>query len=190
MSNNNAGNAPAEPEVTLDSVSIGMKRQKKQLLALAALCLVSVPSALLALVLMITRAEPEPLQETVTTAEMRALQSQLATLEAEYARLLEASTQSHEELAALTQKVVTLDVQDERNAVARLQQLMVRQEQDYQQFLATLEGGLYNFHMMIPHSRGWWDAYKADLMESVELSKSRELYASTLREIEPQGINQ
>jgi hypothetical protein len=86
--------------------------------------------------------------------------------------------------------VGAIDVTDSRNAVQHVQQLLVRQEQDYQKFLTTLEGGLYNFHMMIPHSRGWWDAYTDDLQESVELSKTREMFAAGLFEIEPQGINQ
>jgi len=190
MSKEDAGSTPVELPVTLESVSIGMKRQQKQLLALAALCAISVPSALLALALLITSPEPEALEPPVTAAELRVLQLQLSELDAGFATVLATASQTQNELAALAQQVGSLDVNDERNAIVRLQRLIVRQEQDYQKFLATLEGGLYNFHMMIPHSRGWWDAYKADLSASVDLSKARELYAGTLREIEPRGINQ
>ncbi len=190
MSNNNAGNVTAEPIVTLDSVSIGMKRQKKQLLLLTALCALAVPCGLLALVLMLTSTDAEPVQETFTLSEMRVLQSQLADLESSLAAVLTASAQSQEELAALSRQVGAMDVNDGRNAIQRVQQLLIRQEKDQQKFLATLEGGLYNFHMMIPHSRGWWEAYNADLLESVESSKSREMFAAALLEIEPQGINQ
>jgi len=190
MSNNNVESTPVELPVTLDSVSIGMKRQQKQMLALATLCVVSVPSALLALVLMITDPEPETIETPVTASELRVLQSRLTDIESGLSNVLAAASQTQEELAALAQQVGTLDAKDGRNAIVRLQSLVVRQEQDFQKFLTTLEAGLYNFHMMIPHSRVWWDAYKTDLMASVEQSKARELSAGTLREIEPQGINQ
>lgn len=186
----NTGNAPVEPAVTLDSVNIGMKSQKKQLLVLTALCALAVPCGLLALALLIASPEPEPAQDTFSLTEMRALQLQVTTLEASLATLAAASAQTQTEFTALSRQIGAMDVNDERNAIARVQELLVRQEQDYQQFLATLEGGLFNFHMMIPHSRGWWDAWQADLMESVEQNKSRQVLAASVLAIEPQGINQ
>ena len=187
---NNSGNTADEAVATLNSVSIGMKRQQKQLLILAALCVIALPSALLALVLMITSADLEPAQDILDPAPVRALQSRLDELETLQSALLASNLQLQDELAALSGKVGTLDINDERNATVRVQQLLVRQEQEFQQFLATLEGGMYNFHMMIPHSRGWWDAYKSDLLVSVDQSKARELLAGAVREIEPEGITQ
>ena len=190
MSRNNAGTPPIESVATLESVNIGMKRQQKMLIGLAGLCVISVPAALLALVLLPTRVEPAPQVEAASAAELRALQEQLSDLDARYTALLAQSTQTQGYVDTLSQQVAGIDINDERNALARVQQLLVRQEQDYQSFLGTLEGGLYNFHMMIPHSRGWWDDYKADLMDVMALSKAREEYVETMSVIEPQGINQ
>lgn len=187
---NNSNNTAKEPVETLNSVSIGMKRQQKQLLILVALCMIAVPCALLALGTFITSADAESAQDFLDPAQVRALQTRLDELETEQSALLASNVQLRDELAALAGKVGTLDINDERNATVRVQQLLVRQEQEFQQFLATLEGGMYNFHMMIPHSRGWWDAYKTDLMTSLDQSKARELLAGTLREIEPEGITQ
>lgn len=190
MSKSKTETKPDEPIATLDSISTGMKRQKKQLLSLAALCVISVSSALLALGLLITRSEPEPPVEVLSNEELLDLREQLADLDTRYVGLLEQSKQNQGHLETLSQQVAAMDINDERNAVFRVQKLLARQEQDFQNFLGTLEGGLYNFHMMIPHSRGWWDDYKADLLEVVALSQARERDVEALREIEPKGINQ
>jgi len=187
---NSASSTSSEQTATLDSVNIGMKRQQKQLLLLATLCVITLPSALLALALIFTSSDTVPPQDSGDSAQVREVQKRLSELESQYAALLINTSQAKEEVAVLARTVGTLDINDERNATVRVQQLLVRQEHEFQQFLATLEGGLYNFHMMIPHSRGWWDDYKADLMENVEQSKARELFAGTLLEIEPLGITQ
>ena len=187
---NKTSNPANEAVATLSSVDIGMKRQQKQLLVLAALCVIAVPSALLALVMIITSADSEPAQDFLDPAQVRAMQTRLDDMTTQQATLLASNLQLQDELAALSRKVGTLDINDERNATVRVQQLLIRQEQEFQQFLATLEGGMYNFHMMIPHSRGWWDAYKTDLLVSVDQSKARELLAGAVREIEPEGITQ
>lgn len=187
---NNASNTSSEQTATLNGVNTGMKRQQKQLLILAALCVISLPSALLALALVFTNSEAAALENSDESAEVRAMQKRLSELEAQYAALVSSTSQTTEDVAGLARTVGSLDITDERNATFRVQQLLVRQEHEFQQFLATLEGGLYNFHMMIPHSRGWWDSYKADLMANVEQSKARELFAGTLLEIEPEGITQ
>jgi hypothetical protein len=190
MVSTSTSNTFSEQTATLNGVSTGMKRQQKQLLILAALCVISLPSALLALALVFTNSEAAAIENSDESAEVRAMQKRLSELEAQYAALLSSTSQTTEEVAVLARTVGTLDITDERNATFRVQQLLVRQEHEFQQFLATLEGGLYNFHMMIPHSRGWWDSYKADLMANVEQSKARELFAGTLLEIEPEGITQ
>tara|TARA_R110001599_G_C11989385_1_gene635826 strand:+ start:511 stop:684 length:174 start_codon:yes stop_codon:yes gene_type:complete len=56
---------------------------------------------------------------------------------------------------------------------------LIKQEQDFQAFVDSLEGGMYNFLMMVPHSGGWWAEYKTELDA---MSVARENYASTLRD--------
>jgi hypothetical protein len=187
---NSVSSTSSEQTPALDTVDIRMKRQQKQLLLLALLCAISLPSALLALALVFTNSETAALKDSGDSAEVRDVQKRLSELEMQYAALLSSTSQAKEEVAVLARTVGTLDITDERNATFRVQQLLVRQEHEFQQFLATLEGGLYNLHMMIPHSRGWWDAYKADLMVNVEQSKAREMLAGSLLEIEPLGITQ
>ena len=123
--------------------------------------------------------EPEAIPYTVM---IRQLESQIESIEAQIEEREQAALQTATALSELSTHLGRIDVNDERNTVNRMQSLAIKQEQDFRIFLSTLEAGLYNFHMMIPHSRGWWDEYKADLDEAIQLSEAREEYAKTLRD--------
>ena len=139
---NSVSSTSSEQTPALDTVDIRMKRQQKQLLLLALLCAISLPSALLALALVFTNSETAALKDSGDSAEVRDVQKRLSELEMQYAALLSSTSQAKEEVAVLARTVGTLDITDERNATFRVQQLLVRQEHEFQQFLATLEGGL------------------------------------------------
>ena len=85
------------------------------------------------------------------------------------------------ELTDLSEQVAALDVNDQGNVIIRVQRILIRQEKDYRNFLTTLENGMYNFDMMVPNSRSWWEEYKQDLVETIELSQARENYVVNLR---------
>ncbi|MDX1490645.1 MAG: hypothetical protein R3332_05125 [Pseudohongiellaceae bacterium] len=158
-----------------------LKRQQWLVFGSIGVASISLISAILAIALVFIKtpntAEIEERANAVS-AELRAadegLRSQIDTMMGTYR-----NTQS--ELQTLSQQLANLDVNDQRNVIIRVQRILIRQEQDFRDFLTALENGMYNFHMMVPHSRGWWDDYQKELLEASELSKARENYVVNLR---------
>ena len=116
---NSVSSTSSEQTPALDTVDIRMKRQQKQLLLLALLCAISLPSALLALALVFTNSETAALKDSGDSAEVRDVQKRLSELEMQYAALLSSTSQAKEEVAVLARTVGTLDITDERNATFR-----------------------------------------------------------------------
>ena len=83
-----------------------------------------------------------------------------------------------EELQAQFDK---LDPDAEQHSIVKLQKILIRQEQDYRDFLANLQNGMYAMHLMIPHSRRWWEQYEGEIEQTAKLSKARENYLINLR---------
>lgn len=59
------------------------------------------------------------------------------------------------------------------NNFSTLRQLMIEQEASYQQFLTTLQQGMYDISRMVKGSRTWFEVYKEDLDLIIEDSKTR-----------------
>ncbi|MGJ8687893.1 MAG: hypothetical protein ACSHXZ_00105 [Gammaproteobacteria bacterium] len=181
MSQANAAADGQPPQLeTLETVSALMKSQKKLLLINLGLGAIALLCAIAAIVLGSMGSGEESAELNPNDARIEHLDEEVADLLNQVEIRTSVAEQTHTELSELSTQVGRIDINDERNAVIRLQRLMVKQEQDFQTFLTTLESGLYNFHMMVPHSRGWWDEYKADLDSAKELSKAREEYATNL----------
>lgn len=167
---------------TVEGLSAVVKSQKKLVLISLGLGTTALLCAIAFLVLGGTsHTEAEPTIDP-NSAHIESLEVGLADVLLQIQEQASEATQSRTDLSQLSTQVGRLDVNDERNAFIRLQRLTIKQEQDFQAFLGTLEAGLYNFHMMVPHSRGWWEEYKADLDAAQQLSKAREEYATTLRD--------
>ena len=54
-----------------------------------------------------------------------------------------------------------------------IRELMVEQEDSYQQFMVVLQQGMYDMSRMVPGSRTWYEVYKGDLDLVIEDSKKR-----------------
>ncbi len=169
---------------SLESVSANVSKQRALIMLLAGVSGVSLVCALVAISLLIaasTQPDSEPVSQTPEPS-VRQLERALSTLGADLQVLSERTDLSAQSLQALSEQLGKLDVNDERNVIIRLQRLLIKQEQDFQQFLTKLEQGMYNFQMMVPHSRGWWEEYKAEMDAVADMSKARENYATTLRD--------
>ncbi|MDP1931383.1 MAG: hypothetical protein Q8L60_08000 [Gammaproteobacteria bacterium] len=165
----------------LDMLRASVKRQKLILLALTITCALALLTALTA-VGMLMMQDNQVISEQVRLIERtRLIEEQIQHFTVQAETLLVRSNETNIALTSLREQVGNIDVNDQTNVVIRLQRILIRQEQDYRNFLTSLENGLYNFHMMIPHSRGWWEGYKQELVESSELSKARENYVMNLR---------
>lgn len=175
-------NAPPALQ-SVESVSARVNAQGKLVWTVLGLSSVSLLAALLATVVSLSSGEKEAPPEPLTLqTQFRNLERQLGTMTQDLEALQALAQQTHEELNQLSTRVGRIDTNDGRNAIVRLQQLMITQEQDFQHFVSSLEQGSYNLHMVIPHSIGWWDEYKAELNSAMEMSKARENYALALRE--------
>lgn len=119
--------------------------------------------------------------EQAELEQKQPLNEQMAFFNSQAEALLAPSEELVTALTDLSEQVTTIDVNDQRNAIIRVQRILIRQEQDYRNFLTTLENGLYNFHMMVLHSRGRGEDYKQDLVETAELSEARKNHIVNLR---------
>ncbi len=174
--------SPAPALVTVEGLSAVVKSQKKLLFVSLGLAVLALLAAVAVFVLATANSSANEPEINPNDATIRHLESLVERILVQIEERESEAAQTYSELTELSRQVGRIDVNDERNAVIRLQRLAIKQEQDFRTFLSTLESGLYNFHMMIPHSRGWWDEYKADLDAALELSQAREEYATTLRD--------
>jgi hypothetical protein len=165
----------------LETLKTGLKRQQLILLALAVTCVLALAIAGSALGMLLFDNKELAAVEQAELKQEQQLAEQMALFSSQVEALMASSEELATELTDLSEQVATIDVNDQRNVIIRVQRILIRQEQDYRNFLTTLENGLYNFHMMVPHSRGWWDEYKQELVETSEMSKVRENYMLNLR---------
>lgn len=165
----------------IEHMKARIKRQQWMLFGAFGVATISLVSAALALVLVLAKApdSTETLDQLVST--VAELQTEDEALSAQIERILASSGETQTQLQTISAQLGQLDVNDQRNVIIRIQRILIRQEQDYRNFLTALENGMYNFHMMVPHSRGWWDDYQKELLETAELSKARENYVVNLR---------
>lgn len=165
----------------LEPLKTKLKRQQLLLLALAVTCVLTLAIAGSTLGMLLSDNKELAAVEQAELEQEQLLAEQMAFFTSQVEALLARSEELGTELTDLSEQVATIDVNDQRNVIIRVQRILIRQEQDYRNFLTTLENGLYNFHMMVPHSRGWWEDYKQDLVETAELSQARENYVVNLR---------
>lgn len=179
--------APAQnspPLETIEHVSASVKSQKKLLLAALAISAAAILSAVSAIIMSLGSGSQES-AETDTLPQdtlARQLDSRIEGVSSRTEEVLAFTEQIRAELEKLSTQVGRIDVNDERNAIIRMQRLLIKQEQDFQAFIGSLESGMYNFQMMVPHSSGWWEEYTTELNAVNEKSKARESYATTLRD--------
>lgn len=165
----------------LEPLKTKLQRQQLLLLALGVAGVLSLAIAGSTLVMLLSDNKELAVVEHADLEQNQEFARQMAFFTTQVESLLARSEELGTEITDLSQQVATIDVNDQRNVIIRVQRILIRQEQDYRHFLTTLESGLYNFHMMVPHSRGWWDDYKQDLVEAAELSEARENYVVNLR---------
>ena len=185
MSQKGAESAQNPPPLeTVESVSATVKGQKTLILAILGLCVVSLLCAAFAILMSMSGGEHETLEVATLPqdTQVRRLEARSEEVSHNIEELLNQTQQTRSELEALSMQVAAIDVNDERNVIIRMQRLLIKQEQDFQAFVGSLESGMYNFHMMVPRSGGWWEQYKTELDAMTEKSKARENYASTLRD--------
>lgn len=165
----------------IEHLKTRVKRQQMIMFAALGVGSISLISAIaaLALVLMATPDSSEVTDELTTTT--RQLQVADEAFNAQFEALMARANETQTQLQSLSTQLGQLDVNDPRNVVIRIQRILIRQEQDYRNFLTVLENGMYNFHMMVPHSRSWWEEYQKELTSTAELSKARENYVVNLR---------
>lgn len=166
---------------SLELLKAKLKRRQLLLLALAVTCVLALAIASSTLGMLLSDNKEQAAVEQAELEHKQQLAEQMAFFTSQVEALLARSEELGTALTDLSEQVAIIDVSDQRNVTIRVQRILIRQEKDYRNFLTTLENGLYNFHMMVPHSRGWWDDYKQDLLETVELSKARENYVVNLR---------
>jgi hypothetical protein len=173
---------------TVEHVSSTVKGQKKLLLAVMAMSVVSLLSAVFAIVMSMSGGGHEQAAAEVDISTLpqdtivRQLDNRITGVSSHVEDVLALAEQNQSGLTELSTQVAGIDVNDERNVIIRMQRLLIKQEQDFQAFIDGLEDGMYNFHMMVPRSGGWWDEYQAELATVSEKSKARENYATTLRD--------
>lgn len=165
----------------IEHMKARLKRQQIMLFAALGVGTVSLIAAIAAitLVFMATPDNSDATEELASTTMQ--LQAADEAFNARFDTILARSNEAQSQLQAISNQLAQLDVNDQRNVIVRVQRILIRQEQDYRDFLTALENGMYNFHMMVPHSRGWWDDYQKELLEAAELSKARENYVVNLR---------
>lgn len=165
----------------LEPLKTRLKRQQLLLLALTVTCVLALAMAGITLGMLLSDNKELAIVEQAELEKEQQLAEQMAFFTSQVEALLARSEELGTGLTDLSEQVAIIDVNDQRNVIIRVQRILIRQEQDYRNFLTTLENGLYNFHMMVPHSRGWWEDYKEDLVETAELSEARENYVVNLR---------
>ncbi len=185
MSQKDAEQAQTTPQLeTVEHVSAAVKGQKKLLLGLMARSAISMLSAAFAILITMGNGAPEEAEIATLPQDtiVRQLDGRVNGLSERIDEVLALTQQTQDDLAQLSKQLAAIDVNDERNVITCMQRLLIKQEQDFQAFVDSLEDGMYNFHMMIPHSGGWWAEYKTELDAMNEMSVARENYASTLRD--------
>ncbi len=187
MSQQGAESTQSPPPLeTVEHVSATVKGQKKLLLIAMAISAIALLSAVFAIVLSLgSGGEAEVATQTPALPQdtvARQLDVRIQSMSSRIEEVLALTELTQGELAQLSTQVAAIDVNDERNVIIRMQRLLIKQEQDFQAFVGSLEDGMYNFHMMVPHSGGWWEEYKTELDAMSDMSVARENYASTLRD--------
>ncbi|MCW8885482.1 MAG: hypothetical protein OQK12_09545 [Motiliproteus sp.] len=75
------------------------------------------------------------------------------------------------------------------NNFANLRQILAEQEQNYSQFIRTLEQGMYELSRMVRGSRTWYDVYKEDLDKILKKSSDRTNRLEGMKPIQPKQAN-
>jgi hypothetical protein len=93
--------------------------------------------------------------------------------------------ETHEKQAALIQTlqedikgqqalIEQLTLTYEKSQVATFQEVLIEQEQSYQEFLSTMKLGMYDLAKMVQGSRTWLEIYNEKLEDAERLSLDRE----------------
>lgn len=165
----------------LDPLKKRLKLQQILLLGLMVTCVLALLTAGTTLAMLLSDNKELVAIELAESEQEQQITEQMAFFTSQLEALMARSEALGIELTDLSEQVAAVDVNDQRNVIIRVQRILIRQEKDYRNFLTTLENGMYNFHMMVPHSRSWWEEYKQDLVETAELSEARENYVVNLR---------
>ncbi len=93
-------------------------------------------------------------------------------------RLLESAYKSAEayndNAVRLEEKLDRITRTIQLNNFSAMRELMIEQEQGYQQFITTLQQGMYDISRMIKGSRSWYEVYKEDLDLIISDSRIRQ----------------
>jgi hypothetical protein len=114
--------------------------------------------------------------------EQEALQASLAGLDTSISRREAYAEELTARIEQLSTRLTAVDVSDADNAVVGLQRILIRQERDYRDFLASLKRSMMSLDRMIPRSGGWWTEFETEMEGSLALSEARENYLFNLRE--------
>jgi len=112
---------------------------------------------------------------------LESIETSLTQMELQMGANRNRSVEAIDALEELQAQLDSLDTNAEQNSIVKLQKILIRQEQDYRDFLANLQNGMYAMHLMIPHSRSWWEQYEGEIEQTAKLSKARENYVINLR---------
>lgn len=172
----------AEAVLTDDSGGARGNRQSGGLLASVALGLAVLAVTLAAVAVALQWREGAGL-ESRTAALQGRLQNQtqqLEVIEEQLAELIAGSQVQAERVDRMSARLALIDVNDADNTVFALRRLLIRQERDFRDFLKATEQGVYALHMMVPHSRAWWEEFKNDIDQMMVLSEARENFLFNL----------
>ncbi|MDT8429132.1 MAG: hypothetical protein RQ757_10245 [Pseudomonadales bacterium] len=166
----------------IDLLKLKLKKTQTMLLVTLGMAVLAVSLALTQL--LIAQMNKGQLSDTeISLLEQSAEHAQqLLTLQSQLPPLVSAVSQSSTRINTLVQQVSAIDINDPDNAILRIQRILIRQERDYRDFLTSLEVGMNDLQMMIPHSSGWWESFQERFEESISLSQARENYLINLRE--------
>lgn len=114
--------------------------------------------------------------------QQETLQTSLAGLDTRLSQREAYADELTEQVERLSSRLSAVDISDADNAVVGLQRILIRQERDYRDFLASLQRSLMSLDRVIPRSGGWWGEFETDLEDTRALSEARENYLFNLRE--------
>ena len=166
--------APEQPD-PIELLTLKVKKLKKWLMLGGMTSILAVSVLLVTTLVMAFSGQAQP------SSELKSIETTLTHFESQIAATRNRSVNTLEIVEKIKAQRERLDVNDEQHSIVKLQKILIRQEQDYRDFLANLQNGMYAMHLMIPHSRSWWEQYEGEIEQSVKLSKARENYVINLR---------
>lgn len=120
------------------------------------------------------KVDPQVVRNAGNISELR---SELKSIE----KVTESAAAYNRHAQVLEQRIDRVLNRTDLNNYAEVRQLILEQEQSYQQFITALQQGMYDLARMVKGSRTWYDVYKEELDRVVESSKARHQRLSDLQ---------